>query len=128
MIMTESLYSEFRRSSFDYRHHQRSRSPHSARRVCAASVRIFDPALQHGTSLWASPSVAVPGWMRRRAEKGHFAPLMAIRRIVTAIRLWRGHARSRQQLRALSDHLLKDIGLRREDFGSEFPKPFQHSD
>ena len=48
-------------------------------------------------------------------------PLTAIRRIVAAIRRWREHARSRQQLRALSDHLLKDIGLRREDVGYEFP-------
>jgi uncharacterized protein YjiS (DUF1127 family) len=43
------------------------------------------------------------------------APLTAIRRIVAAVRQRRGRARSRQQLRELSDHLLKDIGLRRED-------------
>jgi uncharacterized protein YjiS (DUF1127 family) len=49
---------------------------------------------------------------------------MVISRIVTAIRLWRVRARSRQQLRALSDHLLTDIGLRREGMGYEFPKPF----
>jgi uncharacterized protein YjiS (DUF1127 family) len=49
---------------------------------------------------------------------------MVISRIITPIRLWRVRARSRQQLRELSDHLLKDIGLRREDVGYEFPKPF----
>jgi uncharacterized protein YjiS (DUF1127 family) len=27
-------------------------------------------------------------------------------------------------LRELDDHMLKDIGLRREELGYEFPKPF----
>jgi uncharacterized protein YjiS (DUF1127 family) len=36
--------------------------------------------------------------------------------------------RSRQKLRELSEHLLKDIGLRREDVGYEFQKPFWHCD
>jgi len=31
-------------------------------------------------------------------------------------------------VRELSDHLLKDIGLRREDVGYEFPKPFRPCD
>ena len=50
--------------------------------------------------------------------------MMAIRRIVAAIRLWHGRVRSGQQLRELSDHMLRDIGLRREDLGYEFPRPF----
>ena len=62
----------------------------------------------------------------RRADTRHIAVLTVIRRIVAAIRLWRGRARSQQQLRELSDHMLKDIGLRREDVGYEFPKPFWH--
>jgi uncharacterized protein YjiS (DUF1127 family) len=49
---------------------------------------------------------------------------MVISRIVAAIRQWRIRARSRQQLREPSDNLLKDIGLRREGVGCEFPKPF----
>jgi uncharacterized protein YjiS (DUF1127 family) len=50
------------------------------------------------------------------------------RRIVAAIRRWREHAGSQQQLRAFDDRLLRDIGLRREDLGYEFPKPFRHWD
>ena len=64
----------------------------------------------------------------RRAGMGHIAPLTAIRQIVTAIRRWRGPARSRQELRDLDDHILKDIGLRREEVGYEFPTLFSHCD
>ena len=64
----------------------------------------------------------------RRTQASHIAPLKAIGRIVAAIRLWRGRSRSRQQLRELDDHLLKDIGLRGEDVGYEFPKPLRHWD
>jgi len=39
-----------------------------------------------------------------------------------------GRDRSRQQLRELNDHLLKDIGLRRGDLGFEAPKPPWHRD
>jgi uncharacterized protein YjiS (DUF1127 family) len=53
-----------------------------------------------------------PAHALRRAETRDTAPLTAIPRIVAAIRLWRGRARSRQQLRPLSNHPLKDIGLR----------------
>ena len=51
---------------------------------------------------------------------------MAIRLIVAAIRRWRERAHSRQQLRELNDHMLRDIDLRREDLGYEFPMPFWH--
>ena len=61
-----------------------------------------------------------------RAETIHIAPRTAIRRVVVAIGLWCARARSRQELRELSEHLLKDIGLRREDVGYKFPKPFWH--
>jgi len=58
----------------------------------------------------------------------HIAALRAIRQIVAAIQLWRGRARSRPQLRELSDHMLKDIGLRRDDVGYDFPKLFWRGD
>jgi uncharacterized protein YjiS (DUF1127 family) len=60
----------------------------------------------------------------RRRYEPHTSLQMVISRTIAAIRFRRVRARSRQQLRALSDHLLKDIGLRREDAGYEFPKPF----
>jgi uncharacterized protein YjiS (DUF1127 family) len=52
--------------------------------------------------------------------------LAAIRLIVAATRRRREGARSRQQLRELNDHMLRDIGLRREDVGYEFPMPLWH--
>jgi presqualene diphosphate synthase len=60
------------------------------------------------------------GRQPRRSEARHFAPLAAIGRIPAALRLWGGRGRSRQQLPVLSDYLLKDIGLRREDVGYEY--------
>ena len=68
------------------------------------------------------------GRERHRAETRYIGLLTAIRRIVAAIRRWREHARSQQQLRAFDDRLLRDIGLRREDLGYEFPKPFRRWD
>ena len=81
--------------------------------VCAFG--IYDPAGRLGAPLSTPPS----------AEARGVSPLSAIRRIISAIRLWRARAYSRQQLRELDDHLLKDIGLRRENVGYEFPKPFR---
>jgi uncharacterized protein YjiS (DUF1127 family) len=74
----------------------------------------------------AAISFALPfkGRVPRRAKTRPIAPLTEIRRIVAVIWRWRSRARSRQQLRELSDHMLRDIGLRREDLGYEFPRPF----
>jgi uncharacterized protein YjiS (DUF1127 family) len=76
----------------------------------------------------AAPNIPFTGKASHRAKTSRIAPLTAIRRIVAAIRLWRSRARSRQQLRELTDHMLRDIGLRREEVGYEFPKPFSHCD
>jgi uncharacterized protein YjiS (DUF1127 family) len=76
----------------------------------------------------ASPDLPPIRRSFRRAETTHIAPRTVIRRIVAAIGLWCARARSRQKLRELSEHLLKDIGLRREDVGYEFQKPFWHCD
>jgi uncharacterized protein YjiS (DUF1127 family) len=64
------------------------------------------------------------GPVPRHPRMRPIASLTEIQRIVAAIWHWRSRARSRQQFRELSDHLLKDIGLRREDVVYEFPKPF----
>jgi len=84
----------------------------------------FDPIFQQSTR-WASLDVPLTH-APRRAKNRHIAPFTAIRLIVAAIRRWRERTRSRQQLRELSDHVLRDIGLRRGDVGYEFPKPFWH--
>jgi uncharacterized protein YjiS (DUF1127 family) len=92
------------------------------------SVRTFDVAVQYGSSSWSSPDVPLARPASRRTKAGDLAPLTAIGRVVNAIRLWRGRTRGRQQLRVLDDRLLKDIGLKREEVGYEFPKPFRHCD
>jgi uncharacterized protein YjiS (DUF1127 family) len=49
-------------------------------------------------------------------------PIAVIRRVAAAIRLSHQNARSRRILRELSDHMLEDIGLRRQDIGYGFGK------
>jgi uncharacterized protein YjiS (DUF1127 family) len=69
-----------------------------------------------------APPRRAPDW----ATTNHIAPLATIRRILAAIRLRRGRVRSRQQLKELDNHLLKDIGLRREvvDYTSAKPEMY----
>ena len=119
---------DHRLSSLDRRGDQRRRAARLPGTAWASSVLTFDSTVQHRSPPWTSPDMPVAGRERHRAEPRHIAPLAVIRRIVAAIRQWREHARSRQQLRALDDRLLKDIGLRREDVGYEFPKPLWHRD
>lgn len=57
-----------------------------------------------------------------------YAPLAAVRLVLAAIRLWRSSARSRRELRKLSDQQLTDIGLRRETAGYDFPKALLYRD
>jgi uncharacterized protein YjiS (DUF1127 family) len=63
--------------------------------------------------LCGHPDVPLWGLKPRRAETRLIALLTAVRRIGAAIRLWTERSRSRQQLRELGDHMLKDIGLTR---------------
>jgi uncharacterized protein YjiS (DUF1127 family) len=115
-----SLHGEYRPFSLDRRGDERRGPARPALAVRASSLRTFDPVAQYGLRRGASLGVS------RRADTRHIAVPTGIRRIMAAIRLWRGRARSRQQLRGLNNHLLRDIGLRREDVGYEFPKPFWH--
>jgi uncharacterized protein YjiS (DUF1127 family) len=122
-----------RETSVQHRDHRlssldRRRATRFSGTAWASSVLTFDCVAQHGPPAWMSPDMPPVGRERHRAERRHIALLTAIRWIVTAIRRWREHARSRQQLRALDDGLLRDIGLRREDVGYEFPMPFRHWD
>jgi uncharacterized protein YjiS (DUF1127 family) len=50
--------------------------------------------------------------------------LPAVRRLPAAIGEWRRRARSRRELLALDDHMLKDIGITRADAQYEAAKPF----
>jgi uncharacterized protein YjiS (DUF1127 family) len=128
-MMDESVqHRDHRLSSLDRRRDERCGAVHLSGTVWAPSVHPFDCVAQHGSPLWASPDAPLTGRAPPRAETGHIALLTAIRRIVAAIRLRRGRSRSRQQLRELDDHLLKDIGLKREAAGHEFPKPLWHWD
>jgi uncharacterized protein YjiS (DUF1127 family) len=63
-----------------------------------------------------------------RTEARGVSLLPAIRRIVSAIRLWCAQARSQQELCKLSDYQLSDIGLRRVDVGYGFPEVFWYRD
>ena len=61
-----------------------------------------------------------------RATTVRIAPLAMIRRIFAVMRLRRERVRSRQKLKELDSHLLKDIGLGREaiDYTSPRPEPY----
>lgn len=109
-MMDQSVRGEFGLSSLDRRRdeHRRAVRSHSAAAIALALPLMGSPPRRVGTR--------------------HVPLLTAIRRIVAAIRRWRGRARSRQQLRELSDHLLKDIGLRRDALGYEFQRPFRRPD
>ena len=104
--------------------HGAARSPDPVR---VSSDGTFDRAAEHGWLVWASPThVRLAGGVPRCAAARRITPLAVIGRIVTAIRLWRTRVRSHAELRELNNDLLKDIGLRREGVGYEFPKSFSH--
>jgi uncharacterized protein YjiS (DUF1127 family) len=109
-MMVEGRFGEHRSSSLGYARDERRRA------ILSRSATAIAPVLR-----FAGPE-------KRRGDTGHIALLTVIRRFAAAIRLRRARARSRHQLRELSDHLLKDIGLRREVLVYEFPMPLLHCD
>ena len=78
---------------------------------------IYDLAGQPDGPSSTPPKLRFTAGDPPRARPRVFLPLSAVRRIVSAIRLWRARARSRQELCELSKHMLSDIGLRRVDVG-----------
>ena len=133
MVMGQNLHGSFRLSSFDRRGDERRRA------FCSSGITsiYLRPAAYLPRTVWVSsvpalsraaygksPSRASPGRAPRRAETMPIRPLAAIRHIVAAVRLWRERTRSRQELHELSDRMLRNIGLRREEIGFHFPKPF----
>jgi uncharacterized protein YjiS (DUF1127 family) len=127
-MMEEGLHGEFRLSLLDRRGDDRRKTTRLPGPVRAASLCAFHPVAQYGLPLWALPVVRLAPPAPRCSENGHIGLPTGIGRIVAAIRLWRGRAGARQHLRVLSDHMLKAIGLRRENVGYEFRKSFWHYD
>src|SRR5215813_12178157 len=70
---------------------------------------IYDPAGRLGAPLSTSTKLRFTERVPPRVETRGMSPLSEIRRLVAAMWRWRSRARSRRQLRELSDHLLKDI-------------------
>jgi len=52
----------------------------------------------------------------------------AIARISQRILVWQSVSRQRRELRRISDHLLKDVGLSRVDADREAARPFWDTD
>ena len=127
-MMEERMHGEFRLSWLNHVHPEHRRAARHWGTAWGSSVLAVNHAAQLKPLSWAVSNVAVTGRERGRAETSRIAPLAVIGRIVSAIRLWRVRARSRQHLRELSDHMLKDIGLRREEVGYEFAEPFLRRD
>ena len=120
-MMNQNPHGECRMSLLDRRGDQRRRA--ACGYGATAIVRTVDRAAQQEWARRALPPASIMRRVPRRGER-HARPLAVIRRIAAAIRLWRERARSRPQLRELNDHLLRDIGLRRDDVGYDFRKPF----
>ena len=127
-MMEEALHTQFELPLLDRRGDDRRRAARSAVAVRVSSVGTFDFAAQRGSFLWALPGIPLTRRTPLRRETRHIPILRAMRRIFSASRLWRRRAHWRQQLGELSDHVLKDIGLRRENVGYEFPRPLWHWD
>jgi len=71
---------------------------------------------------------ALPRRVPDRATTDRIIPLAMIRRILAFMRLRRGRIRSRQELKELDNHLLRDIGLGREAIDYTSPRPEMYWD
>lgn len=113
-----------------------SRAPrpsHDARYAISAMDAIWHERVRaraaKSLNHWAvAPDLPRATPARRRDEPKHLAPLTVFGRIAAAIGEWRRRARSYQELCRLNNHLLKDIGLTREDLGYGVIKPRWHRD
>jgi uncharacterized protein YjiS (DUF1127 family) len=73
-------------------------------------------------SLHAGQSAMLPSPGVASARAG--ALFSTIRRMLHMVRVWNTRGASRRQLAMLSDHILRDIGLTRDDVDRELLKPF----
>lgn len=60
-------------------------------------------------------------WLTRRRVSGL---ALWLREVADLLLVWQERARQRRHLRALNDHMLRDIGLTRADVMAESSKPF----
>jgi uncharacterized protein YjiS (DUF1127 family) len=128
-MMDEGVqYRNYRLSLLDRRGDDRRSQARVATMAWVSPPFAFDPVARRRSPLWMPPDVRVTERAPREAKTRHIPILTVIRRIVATVWLWRRRARSRQQLRELSDHMLKDIGLTREKVGYEFPRPLCYRD
>jgi uncharacterized protein YjiS (DUF1127 family) len=128
-MMDEGVqHRDYRLSLLDRRGDDRRSQARVATMAWVSPPFAFDPVARRRLPLWMSPDVQVTERAPRGAETRHIPILTVIRRILATVWLWRRRARSRQQLRELSDHMLKDIGLTRENVGYEFPRPLWYRD
>ena len=81
-----------------------------------------------GEPLEMAPEMARVRPAPPHATTDRITPLAMIRRILAVIRLRRARVRSRQQLKELDNHLLKDIGLGREPVDYTSPRPEMYWD
>jgi uncharacterized protein YjiS (DUF1127 family) len=124
--MQEGLFSETPLFWLDhYRYH--GTTVRASQKGWAAPVRIFAPAVRYRSPLWALFDAPLIERALDRGGDRRIELRTLLGRIIGAIRGWRRRA-CLQQLRELNDHTLRDIGLRREDFACEFPRPFLHCD
>lgn len=72
---------------------------------------------------WAMLEAPLTRWVPHRSEALQNTLLTVMRGFSAAIRAARRRARSRQQLHRFSDHMLRDIGLSRDQVGYEIPGP-----
>lgn len=85
-------------------------------------ARAASMHLHNGLTLWAASDAPPARRMQTQRMQTQLWSLSSV------IRQWRQRARARQQLRGLSDYMLKDIGLSREEVGHEFPWPLRSFD
>jgi uncharacterized protein YjiS (DUF1127 family) len=77
--------------------------------------------------LWATLALGiapVQGLAPARARRGSRRPASGLSSVRARVQLWQRRRRGRQQLLALDDHLLRDIGISRLQAEAEADKPF----
>src|SRR5215831_2128421 len=106
-MMEQSLNGVFRAPLLDRRGDDRRIAAY--RYGAPATGRAFDRTAQEWSLRALRDVFRLTGRVPHRTKTTEIIPLGAIRRVATAIRTSQQHARSRQELRALSNHMLKDI-------------------